>query len=178
MKRMLPLLIASFVFVTCASSDFDEPRQRRTARPVEAGSQSGLSIIPLTDWWREPALSSALSLSNDQYTSLDRIAAGQREEIARLERENLAAMRDLRQAFDANAAGITAAATRARSLRDTLFDRQVQMLAAERQVLTDQQWRTLQQEIESQRMDRRDEYGGRRGGGRARRPGRSGRSGW
>src|SRR5262249_12348543 len=59
-------------------------------------------------------------------------------------------------------------------MRDSAFDKQVATLAAERVVLTKQQWQTLQDQLQ-QRMERR---GGRdRGGypGRGGFPGRGGR---
>lgn len=178
MKKTI-LITLSFLCVTCASSDdYDRPRQR--PERMQAQAPSALDIIPLNDWWRQPPISDALNLSSDQFARLDKIAADQRDEITRLDRDSATAMRDLRQAFDTDPAGVDTAAQRVRSLRDSLFDRQVQMIASERDVLTPEQWRSLQRELQRVRDDRGDGrannrgQGGRRGGmggGRGRWPG-------
>jgi hypothetical protein len=66
------------------------------------------------------------------------------------------------------AADIAIAAQRLRNIRDSLFDRQAQMLSAERLVLTKQQWSKLLdalQQRREQRFDRGDGgYPGGRGG--------------
>lgn len=169
MKKMFVVFV--LVFVACASSDQDEQarggRGRMASRtPAAREASSGLDIVPLTDWWREPSISAVLNLSQDQYAQLDRIGAEQREEITRLERDSSTAMRDLRLAFDSNGSDIATAANRARELRDSLFDRQVRMLSDERRVLTASQWQSLQRQLQEERSDRRDNFGGRRNGGR------------
>ena len=129
-----------------------------------------LDVIPDDTWWHEPALAAPLNLSSDQFAALDRIANDQRDDIARLQRDLPIASRDLRSALDANpatAGDITAAAQRVRDIRASLFDREAQMLSAERLVLTKDQWSRLLDELQRQRDDRRgnDDYrGGRRGG--------------
>ena len=130
-----------------------------------------LDVIPDDTWWRDAALAAPLNLSSDQFTALDRIANDQRDDISRLQRDLPIATRDLRTALDANpamASDITAAAQRVRDIRASLFDREAQMLAAERLVLTKDQWSKLLDELQQQRDDRNrgdDNYrGGRRGG--------------
>ena len=185
MKRTLILLVVTASVLACASNDQEPPMRPRGGgdyprTPRATVSSSGIDFLPFTDWWHEPAISGTLNLTNDQYTALDKISADRRDEISRLERDSTVAMRDLRQTLDSNqptTGDITAAARRVRDLRDTLFERQVQMVAAEREVLTQQQWQTLQQQLQAERSDRRDgNYGGpRRGrggmGGRGRWPG-------
>ena len=126
-----------------------------------------LDVVPDDTWWRDPALAAPLNLSNDQFTALDRIANDQRDEIARLERDLPIATRDLRNALDADpasASNINAAAQRVRDIRGSLFDRQAQMLSAERLVLTRDQWSRLLDELQQQRMNRNNDYPRGRGG--------------
>jgi Spy/CpxP family protein refolding chaperone len=187
MMRRLSALLVLLLIAACSSSDYDDPRGRpprggdgerggygRPARVREAVPML-LDVVPDDSWWRDFAIAEPLNLSEDQFKSLDKIAAEQRDEIARLERDLPVAAKDLRAALDADptsAAGITTAAQRVRSIRDSLFDRQAQMLAAERLVLSGQQWTKLVQELKQQRDDRMnrrgngDYPGGNRGGGR------------
>ena len=130
-----------------------------------------LDVIPDDTWWRDAALATPLNLSSDQFTALDRIANDQRDDISRLQRDLPIATRDLRASLDANpaaASDITAAAQRVRDIRASLFDREAQMLAAERLVLTKDQWSKLLDELQQQRDDRNrgnsGNPGGRRGG--------------
>jgi len=86
------------------------------------------------------------------------------------------AARDLRTLLDTekpSSPEIVTAAMRVRAIRDSAFEHQVQLLAAERSILTKQQWDSLQSAMQSERQERRDSgYGGRggrrggRGGGR------------
>ncbi|MGZ4809930.1 MAG: hypothetical protein ACXV7D_11450, partial [Thermoanaerobaculia bacterium] len=88
-----------------------------------------------------------------------------------------ASIRDVRAALDADPVvsdDVIAAGDRLRTLRDTLFDREVRMLAAERQVLTRSQWQALEDSLRSRPQRDRNQYpmGGRGRGGRGgRRPG-------
>lgn len=137
-------------------------------------------MMPPAEWWRDPQISVAVGLSNDQTASLDRISHDQGDEIAKLERDSMVAARDVRQIVDSNepaASDITRAAQRLRGIRDALFDHRVQMLAAERTLLTQKQWVALQQQLSAsrnrpERMERGG-YGGR--GGRGGMGGRGGR---
>ena len=152
----LPLLLAA-----CTSSDYDRPQPQdrppmRGARVRDFGPML-LDVVPDDTWWRDPALAAPLNLSTDQFTALDRIANDQRDEIARLERDLPIATRDLRSALDsdpASANDISAAAQRVRDIRGLLFDRQAQMLSAERLVLTKDQWSRLLDELRQQREQR------------------------
>jgi Spy/CpxP family protein refolding chaperone len=180
MKKSFVAFALSLLFVSCASTDYDEPPRTRGRGPSAEASADGLNIVPLTQWWREPAISGALNLTNDQFVALDRIAAERQDDITRLERDNGTALRDLRQTLDSNqpsVADITTAAQRVRALRDTLFDRQTEMLAAERTLLTQQQWQALQQQLRAERTQRDGGNGyprrgrGGMGGGRGRWPG-------
>jgi hypothetical protein len=191
MKRTLSLL--ALIAVAACSSDMDD-RDRRPAtypsgerggfsRARAESSGDGLDLMPPSDWWHDPRISVAVNLTPDQTSSLDRISNDQSAEIAKLERDSLVAARDLRQMVEANqpaAADITGAGQRLRGIRDALFDRRVQLLAAERTILTQQQWTALQDAIAASRnrdTDRpnRGGSGGRGGrggtGGRGRFPG-------
>ncbi len=188
MRRVSIALV--LLLAACSSSDYDRPQDqpptrggyggRGGARMRDAGPML-LDMIPDDTWWRDNALAAPLNLTTDQFQALDKIANDQRDEIARLERDLPIASRDLRTALNADptsAGDITAAAQRIRDIRSSLFDRQVQMLSAERLVLTQKQWTTLLDQLQQQREQRmnrgNDGYGGRggrrggypRGGGR------------
>ena len=199
MKKLVTLFALPLLIAACSSSDYDEPPQPRgrggyggyggggegaynTPRGGEAaGGGAGLNIVPLTDWWHQPAIADPMKLTNDQFTALDKIASEHSDDIQRLDRDNGVALRDFRQVLDSNqpsTADVTEAAGRVRALRNTLFDRQVDMLAAERAVLTQTQWQTLEQQLRaarSQRGEGQGRPGGRggrgMGGGRGRWPG-------
>lgn len=176
------ILVLTASLIGCATSDYEPPRDQARSRPpidTERASVSGMDMLPPADWWHQPIIAEAVHLTSDQMSALDKIARDQWDDIARLERDIMVAARDLRQVLDSNqpsSTDIVSAAQRLRALRDTLFDRQVEMLAAERQVLSQQQWQTLQDQLQSRRSRRnQDELGPRRGGrgmgGRGRRPG-------
>ena len=187
--RLLFLAVTTFALVACSTSDYDQPQPRRGNWPGPNSGDGtfarartttgGLDMLPPADWWHQPQIVTPLNLSADQFKALDKIASDQADEIARLDRDSMVAVRDLRQLLEASqpiSADIVAAGERLRGLRDALFDRQVQMLAAERQVLTLQQWDTLQTQLQSRPRGtdnsgypRRGERGGM--GGRGRRPG-------
>ncbi len=186
-RRLLVLAVTTFALVACSSSDYDQPQPRRGNRPGPDGGDGtfarartttgGLDMLPPPDWWHQPQMATPLNLTSDQYAALDKIATDQANEIARLDRDSMVAVRDLRQFLESNqpaSADILAAGERLRGLRDALFDRQVQMLAAERQVLTLQQWDTLQTQLQS-RPRGSDNSGYPRRGGRG---GMGGRGRW
>ncbi|HXH37462.1 MAG TPA: hypothetical protein VNN08_02440 [Thermoanaerobaculia bacterium] len=195
MKRMriahvLALSIVTLAFVTC-TSDMDSSDRRPRSYPgaadgersggfARAGAGDGLDMIPPNDWWHDPRISVAVTLTGEQLAALDKISHEQSEEIAHLERDTMIAVRDLRQAADSSqpsTADITGAGQRLRGIRDALFDRRVQMFAAERTLLNQTQWMALQQALASRnRPDQNNRgYGGRGGrggmGGRGRFPG-------
>ena len=186
--RLLVLALTTFALIACSSSDSDQPQPRRGNWPGPDGANGafararttsgGLDMLPPPDWWHQPQIATPVNLTADQYTALDKISTDQADEIARLDRDSMVAVRDLRQLLESNqpaSADIVAAGERLRGLRDAQFDRQVQMLAAERQVLTLQQWDTLQTQLQSRPRGTDNSYprrGGRGGmGGRGRWPG-------
>ena len=197
MKRTNAVVLAllALAFTAC-TSDMDQPPRGGPQgypggrgggggfqRARTEGADDGLEMMPPSEWWRDPQISVAVNLTPDQTASLDRISHDQGEEIAKLERDSMVAMRDLRQMVDStqpSAADITGAGQRLRGVRDALFDRRVQLLAGERTLLTQQQWDALQTALSASRnrdTDRpgRGGYGGRGGrggmGGRGRFPG-------
>ncbi len=110
-------------------------------------------------------------------SSSTRSRTQQRGEIEKLSRDLVVVSRDIRTAVNqrqATANDIVAAGERAATLRDDLFRRRIALLAAERAVLTYDQWTALQSAIE-ERVERRRENGGRGMGGRGR--GRGGMGG-
>lgn len=178
------ILVLTASLIGCSTSDYEPPREQPRSRPpidAERASVSGVDLLPLppADWWHQPIIAEAVRLTSDQMSALDKISRDQWDDIARLERDIMVAARDLRQVLDSNqptSADIVAAGARLRGVRDALFDRQMQMLAAEREILSQQQWQTLQEQLQSRRSRRnQDELGPRRGGrgmgGRGRRPG-------
>lgn len=194
MKRMrttqvLLLSLATLTLVTCTSdSDDTERRPRsypggandgRSGIAARASAGDGLDMMPPADWWRDPQISVAVTLTPDQLASLDKIGHEQSEEIAKLERDSMVAARDLRTVVDSSqpsADDITGAGQRLRGVRDALFDHRVRMFSAERTLLTQTQWNALQQALASRNRPERDNSGyGRRGrggmGGRGRFPG-------
>jgi hypothetical protein len=190
MKRSAALL-ALILIAACSSSDSDDQTRRRPAGDGNYGARGGMRAtgspgggdmlpMPPDDWWRDSQLLDAVKLTGDQLVALDKVAHDSADEIARLERDVPIAARDLRNVLGnekPSVDDITGAATRLRSLRDALFDRQAQMLAAERALLTQQQWQILQDRLQARRTERIDRgnsgnprggYGGR---GRGRWPG-------
>ena len=189
------LLLLPLTFLACQSTDDEAPSPRGRGRGGYGGNgdgdggmmraratTSGLDLLPPSDWWRDPQLANAVNLSTDQVAALEKISKDAGDEAEKLDRDAGVAVRDLRTMLESDkpAEGdIIAAGNRIREMRNSLFDRQLKMLAAERVVLTKQQWQTLQDQLQSQRMDRR--RGGDRGGypGRGGFPGRGGRRpGW
>src|SRR5258708_35484478 len=125
-------------------------------------------MLPPADWGHQPMIADAVQLTADQIASLDKIANDQ-DDITRLDRDMMVAMRDVRSVLDSSqpsTADIVAAAQRLRTLRDTLFDRQIQLLAAERAILTQSQWRARQQQLEERPPPPRQGNGNTRRGGR------------
>lgn len=175
MKRLALLVIVSMV-VACSSSDYDDgPRRGRgdwggdAPAMVRTGGGGLLDMMPPDDWWHDTRIAGAVNPSPDQVAQLDQIAKNHSaDDVTKLTRDSEVALRDLRSTLESEKPAeteITTTATRVRTLRNDLFDRQVQLLAAERSVLTKQQWTALQQAMhERPRDDRRGGYGGPRGG--------------
>ena len=178
MKR---LAIVIFLFAAaCSSSDNDQPVYQPSRRPPIAprATEVALDMLPPGDWWHQPMIADAVKLTADQMTALDKVASDQADQIARMERDSMVAARDLRTSLESSRpseADIIAAGQRLRSLRDALFDRQLQMLAAERQILSLDQWQTLQQQLQERRSQRNQDQGYPRRGGRG---GMGGRGRW
>ncbi|HSP13587.1 MAG TPA: hypothetical protein VLV78_02415 [Thermoanaerobaculia bacterium] len=175
MRRLWFILVLALF--GCAT--YDTPQDEPPARGGRGGGYQRaaardlgpmlLEIVPDDTWWRDLRLAEPLNLTNDQLQALDKIAADQRDEIARLERDLPIATRDFRDALlidPAVQADITSAAQRVRSIRDSIFDRQAQMIADERLILTKQQWSKLLDELQARRDERmnRNEGGYPRGG--------------
>jgi hypothetical protein len=180
MKR---LAITVLLFAAaCSSSDNNQPVYSPSRRPQAAprATEAALDMLPPADWWHQPQLADAVRVTADQMTALDKVASDQADDIARLERDSMVAVRDLRTTLESSRpaeSDIITAGQRLRSLRDALFDRQLQMLAAERQILSLDQWQILQQQLQERRSQRNQDQGYPRqggrgmGGGRGRRPG-------
>ncbi len=181
--QALLLSLVTLTFVTCTSDTDDTDRRPRSYpggsdgargggfQRAGTGATDGLDMIPPGDWWRDPQISVAVTLTPDQMASLDRISHEQSEEIAKLERDSMVAARELREVADSSqpaADDITGAGKRLRGIRDALFDHRVQMFAAERTLLTQTQWQALQQALAASRnrSDRGNQGGNRGRGGR------------
>ena len=188
MKRLALVSAVLVLVVACSSTDDSYGRRGGYGGPRDDGggvyaanrpTPGGLDMLPPADWWHQPMLAAAVKLTPDQIASLDKIAQDNgSSDVSKLENDMTIAMRDLRTQLDAAqpaSADIVAAGNRIRSLRDAMFDRQLQMLAAERTVLSLDQWQTLQQQLRERRQQRNNDYGPRRGGrgmgGRGRWPG-------
>jgi hypothetical protein len=183
MKRLALVVIVAVV--GCSSWDYDEgPRDRggyggdRPSMSRTDGGGGMLDIMPPDDWWHDTRIAGAVNPSADQIAKLDQIAKEHNsDDVTRLTRDSEVAMRDLRATLDGDAPAandIVIAATRVRTLRDDAFDKQIQLLAAERVVLTKQQWKSLQDAMRERPRDERRGANGRRGGfgrGRGRGPG-------
>ena len=196
MKRIGLMLLTAFVLASCASSDDDsQPQypQRGGGRRMPPGGGYGgetrdgagdaglLGLLPPANWWHDPQISTAVKLSDAQFTALDAIGKDHASEIDRLRMDVTAGERDLRLLLTANkptANDIVAAGQRVKSDRDAMLDHELKMLADERALLTHEQWTALQDSMRDERQDFRRERGGsgrgmgggRRGGG-GRRPG-------
>lgn len=170
MRRAAAVLL---LLAACSSADYDQPPpQRSRARlPQRSEAAGALDMLPPAQWWHDPQIAAAVSLSPDQFAQLDKIAKEHEDEIARLDRDSMTAVRDVRTLLDTEqpaAPDIVTAAMRLRAIRDSAFEHQAQLLGAERALLTKRQWDSLQSAMQSERQDRREErYGsprGRRGG--------------
>ena len=172
MKRLL-IVPALLLLATCATDDYNEPapmpqRAPRAERTSNA-TPGGLEIMLPNDWWRDEMIANAVNLRSEQVSALEKISTEQGQPITQLQHDSAAAIKDVRAALDADpvkSEDIIAAGDKLRNLRDTLFDRQVRMIAAERALLSTDQWHRLQDAMQQQRRDRMQQnpYGGGRGG--------------
>ena len=174
MKRIALLLVIALA--ACSSSDYDQPRDNgprggRGGMMTPRASAEGVGFLPPDAWWHDPQIAGAVNLSADQYTALDNLSNNQPNDLDKLRRDVTTASRDLRTTLDTEKPSqndIMTAGNRVQSLRDEIFSRELRLLADERAILTQQQWTTLQRQLQNQRQERggygRDGYGGRRGG--------------
>jgi hypothetical protein len=181
-RRVLSLAFAIPFFVACASSapPPDSPGPRGGPRIGGGGDLSPLSLP--ASWWHDIHLADPLHLTGEQVARLDALAT-QQADVAGMERDSMVALRELRSSLDASdatAAGIVAAGDHLRELRKTLLEQQIALLAAQREILTIDQWNLLQRELVEERRPSRGEGMGGRGRGRGPGGGRGGRrpSGW
>lgn len=181
MKRFA-LIACLLVLAACSSAGYDDDDARMPERrPMPDDSMPAQGIVeaplPPADWWRQAEIADRVKPTADQVAALDKLQSEQGDELAKLERDMIIAMRDLRNALDAekpSSDDIMAAGSRVRTMRDEIFGRQLRMLAAERTILTREQWSALQDAVRTRRRDRmRDGMGGR--GPRGTYPGRGGR---
>lgn len=135
--------------------------------PSRDGGSGDLELLPRANWWHETRLNERLDLSGEQMQQLDALQKEHGEQITRLQNDLRVVMRDLRTAIDrrdATANDILAAGDRLAALRDDLFRRQLSYLAAQRAVLTLEQWKSLQQQLDERDEERMAGPRGGRGG--------------
>ncbi len=131
-------------------------------------------MLPPAYFWRGVGLANGLDLTDAQVAELEKAYVTGQSETDALERDRAIAARDLRailQAAHPSSADITAAGQRFRVLDDKVYEHQLRMLAAVREVLSREQWEQLQRNLTTDRepMRERGGFGGGRRGGR--RPG-------
>jgi len=194
MKRAAIFLV-TVALIGCASSSPDEPvygrggygdRGGRGDRGGSGGGQTrdsgtmaagGIGLIPTSDWWHQAQISGAMNLTSDQLAALDAIERDQADPIERLRRDSMDASRNLRTVLESDrptADDILESGRRLRAVRGELLDRELKLLSDERHVLTQQQWTTLEQQLQQERSQgrRNGMPGGGYPGGRGRRGGR------
>jgi hypothetical protein len=182
--RFPHLLAVAMLLAACAT---DSSTGAPPSRPPRDGARGGwnrgdmmpdgLDLTLPASWWHESALAEPLALTGEQFQKLDALQP-QEGDVARLDRDSAMAFRELRTAFEAkNAAAqdIIAAGSHLRELRQALLDRQIAMLAAQREILTLDQWTLLQRELASENRAERRGGGERGSGGRGRGTGGRGR---
>jgi hypothetical protein len=180
MNRTTLLLVVALA-AACSSSDYDQPRDG--GRGPRGGGRTGMmaprpadgtGLLPPAGWWHDPQLAGAVNVTADQYTALEALEKNQTTELTKLRGDVTTASRDLRLLLETekpSSNDIITAGNRVQSIRGEIFSHELRMLADERAILTQQQWTTLQKQLENERaQDRggygrdRDGYGGRRGG--------------
>jgi hypothetical protein len=190
MKRLAVLAIPLVVLACTSSNDYSPayPQQpggsgggngggygRGGGQQRAANIDAALDMLPPAEWWRQPVYADAVRLKTDQITALDKIAEDHSNDVERIQMDMGVALRDFRTQLNAEQvaqADIVAAGNRIKELRNSMFDKQLQTLAAERTVLTYDQWEMLQQQIQVQRQQQRNEGMGNRPGGRGQGRGR------
>src|ERR1051325_3338935 len=163
------LLIPLLLVIACATNDYDNrrpPERAREARATRGGGDD--ELLPPAGWWHSPHIAEAVNVSAEQMQQVDKLESEQRDEIERMARDLAVTSRDIRNALNerqATSNDIVAAGDRAAALRDKLFRRRIALLAAERALLTYDQWTALESATEERMERRRDDYGPRMGGG-------------
>lgn len=172
MRKTLHLTLIAIAFVACASSDMPEPYDepaRRPPRDFGAARRVASSELALPSaWWHDPGIAEPLKLTADQFQRLEALRDEQ-DEVDRLEHDGTTALRDLRTAIeakDATPAEIIAAGKRLRDMRDALLDRQIALIASQREILTQDQWQQLKELLAEEWRGRREDSRGRGMGGR------------
>jgi hypothetical protein len=180
-SAILVVLFSFFLLGACASAA--PPQDRGRGGPGPAGREAPvrrvaggmLELLPPDYWWRDEQVAPAVALSGEQIEALDKVAHDLGPEIDQIRSDMRLVLRDLRTVLESErpqSSDILAAGQRIRELRDSLFDRELKMLDAERQILSRQQWMTLQDALEKRRAPRQEnrgnpgDRGGRRPGGR------------
>lgn len=183
-RQHFMLLLLALLVAACSASNYDEDEPRSAPRhamsdddgPAQVQGIGGL-MLPPADWWRQAEIANLVKPTADQVAALDKLQTDQGDEIAKLERDMSVAERDLRNVLESDKPAtdaIVTAGQRIRTMRDDIFDRQLRFLAAQRTILTREQWSSLQDAIRMTRRERnRNGMGGR--GGRGAYPGRGGR---
>jgi hypothetical protein len=149
--------------------------------PPPPAPDAAADLLPPAHWWRDPFLNEALKLTDAQLEALDRISAEHSAEVDRQRADVASAARDLRAALNADhptATELAAAGQRLRTARDAMLGEELEMLAAERAVLSHAQWEALEDQLRAAGTRRRGGDYPRRGGyprGGGRRPGGGGR---
>jgi hypothetical protein len=187
MNRAAVLLTAILLSLSaCSSSMDDTPSERRGGygggERVRSGGapmmgEGGGDTLPSPNWWHDPQISTAVKLTPEQYKALDALPSDATE-LENLRRASSDAARDFRLVLDSEQPtrdDIVAAGQRMRDARNALMDRNVQLLAAERALLSKDQWASLQAATHPARDDSRGR--GRGDDGAGRRGGRGGRGG-
>jgi hypothetical protein len=183
-EHLLTLLLVLLV-AACSATNYDDDEPRSAPRrpmaddggTAQVQGMSGL-MLPPADWWRQAEIADRVKPTADQVTALDKLQTDQGDEIEKLERDMSVAERDLRNVLESDkpaSEAIVSAGQRIKTMRDDVFDRQLRLLAAERTILTREQWSSLQDAIRMSRRERNRNGMGGRGGGRGAYPGRGGR---
>lgn len=183
--RRLTFLACFLLAAACASNGYDDeprtpPRRGMTSDAADsaAGAQMfGGLMLPPADWWRQAEIADLVKPTADQVASLDKLQTDQGDEIEKLQRDMGIAERDLRNVLESDKPAtdaIVTAGQRIKTMRDDIFDRQLHLLAAERAILSREQWTALEDAVRERRRDRSREGAGGRGG-RGGYPGRGGR---
>lgn len=114
-------------------------------------------LFPPPRWWQDDAIVATVKLDANQINRLDALQKEHGDAIAKLERDLAVATRELRSSLEAQpvvAEKIIAAGDRLSALRSSLFHEQIVMLAAQRAILTQRQWSSLQAQFATHRPPR------------------------